>query len=195
LSVTRQSCPYSTATKRTPEPTRSRCVRWVKALPDFFRAHPEIDTAFVVALAGGKVVVPPGRTLREAEINGYRNAWKALPDTLKHIVVIRDTPRIAVSTVECVDHAISAREPAGVTCARPRRQALGGDPQALAARDERSPRLQVIDLSRVLCSTRVCFPVIGGALVYKDLHHLSRVFAETLSRPLGREVRRAMESW
>jgi hypothetical protein len=195
LSVTRQSCPYSKATKRTPEPTRSRCLRWVKALPGFFRAHPEIDTAFVVGLAGGKVVIPPGRTLREAEINGFRNAWDALPDTVRHIVVIRDTPRIAVSTVECVDHAISAHHPAGVPCARPRRQALGSDPQTAAARDARSPRLQVIDLSSILCSRRACFPVIGGALVYKDLHHLSRVFAETLSGPLGREVRRAMESW
>jgi hypothetical protein len=37
--------------------------------------------------------------------------------------------------------------------------------------------------------------VIGGALVYKDLHHLTLVFAETLGPPLAREVGRAMRSW
>lgn len=195
LSVTRKSCPFSKATRLVPEPTRTHCLSWVAALPEFFRLHPEIDTVFVVALAGGKVTVPPGRTTFEAKVNGYGKAWETFPATVKHIVVIRDTPRITHRTVDCIDRAIDDQKPAGVACASRRGAALKADPQAAAARDARSPRLQVVDLTRVLCSRRLCFPVIGGALVYKDFHHLSRVFAETLARPLGRDVRRAMESW
>jgi hypothetical protein len=191
LSLTRKSCPFSTATKITPEPTRSHCIRWVDALPGFLGAHPEIDTIFVVALAGGEVVVPPGRTMNEAKVNGYLNAWRTLPDSVKRIVVIRDTPRIKRSHVACITRAIEAHRPAGRACARPRSAALPSDPQVEAARRTPSQRLEVIDLTRVFCGPRSCLPVIGGALVFKDLHHLSFAFAETLAPQLWRAIRRA----
>jgi peptidoglycan/LPS O-acetylase OafA/YrhL len=195
LSITRTSCPYSTATKLTPEPTRSICARWVNALPGFLRRHPEIDTLFAAGITGGKVSVPAGRTKREAKVNGYRNAWRQLPPTIKHVVVIRDTPKMPPATVDCIERSRHDRRGAGVACAVPRGASLQPDPQVIAARAGHSPRLQVVDLTRVLCSTRVCFPVIGGALVYKDRHHFTLVFAETLAGPLGREVGRAARSW
>jgi hypothetical protein len=37
--------------------------------------------------------------------------------------------------------------------------------------------------------------VIGGALVYKDLHHFTLVFAETLGMPLGRKIDALMQEW
>jgi hypothetical protein len=195
LSATRTSCPFSTATKLTPEPTRSQCTRWVKALPGFFRSHPEVDTVFVSAITGGRVTVPKGRTKRSAKVNGYRNAWRTLPDTVKHIVVIRDSPKIFHSTIECIDRAIAEADDAGDVCAVRRRSSLQPDPAVLAARAANSSRVQVIDLTPVLCSTRQCFPVIGGALVFKDLHHFTLVFAETLAAPLATAVRRTVRSW
>jgi hypothetical protein len=107
---------------------------------------------------------------------------------VRHIVVIRDTPRITSRTVACVNRAIAAHRPAGRRCARPRRAALGPDPQVLAARRASARRPAVVDLTGVLCGPRSCPPVIGGALVYKDLHHLSRAFAETLAPQLGRAL-------
>jgi hypothetical protein len=195
LSVTHTSCPFSEAAKLTPEPTRSGCVRWVKGLPRYFDAHPEIDTLFVVGITGGKVKVPPGRTMFETKVDGYRAAWATLPATVKHIVVIRDTPKMSRRTVDCVDRAMAAHKLAGTGCAVPRRTALAADPQVAAAREEHSRRTQVVDLTSRLCNSRACFPVIGGVLVYKDLHHFTLVFARTLGAPLAREVDRAMRAW
>ncbi|CAA9483461.1 MAG: O-antigen acetylase [uncultured Solirubrobacteraceae bacterium] len=195
LSVTRTSCVFSAATKLTPEPTKSQCLRWVANVPRFFRRHPEIDTVFIVAITGGRVNVPRGRTMFEAKMNGVRKAWETLPETVKHIVVIRDTPRITRSTVECIDRAIAARKRAGLACAVRRKAALEEDPAVTAARKEHSPRVQAVDLSEVFCGERLCYPVIGGALVYKDLHHFTRVFAETLGPLLGRKVAGLMQEW
>jgi peptidoglycan/LPS O-acetylase OafA/YrhL len=195
LSVTRTSCVFSNATKLTPEPTRSQCLRWVQGVPNFFREHPEIDTVFIVAITGGRVNVPSGRTMLEAKVNGVRKAWETLPDTVKHIVIIRDTPRIVRKTVECIDKAIEAEQRAGPACAVPRPSALDADPAVIAARRAHSPRLQAIDLTDVFCSRRLCHPVIGGALVYKDLHHFTLVFAETLGMPLGRKIDALMQEW
>jgi len=195
LSVTRTSCPFSTASKLTPEPTRTQCRDWVAAVPAFFRAHPEIDTVFVSAITGGRVKVPKGVSKREAKVDGYVNAWRTLPPTVKHIVVIRDSPKIFNSTVDCIAGAIAAHADAGTRCAVRRRASLIPDPQAIAARADTSGRAQVIDLTPVLCSPTQCFPVIGGALVYKDLHHFTLVFARTLAAPLASAVRRVVRGW
>jgi hypothetical protein len=195
LSVTHTSCPFSTVTKLLPEPTRAGCVRWVKALPGYFRSHPEIDTLFVVGITGGKVHVPPGRTMFEAKVDGYLGAWSELPDTIKHIVVIRDTPKMTRSTIGCVDRALAGHKLARTACAVPRNRALVPDPQVAAAREERARHVQVVDLTGRLCSNRQCFPVIGGVQVYKDVHHFTLVFAKTLGRPLALAVDRAMSAW
>jgi SGNH domain (fused to AT3 domains) len=49
-----------------------------------------------------------------------------------------------------------------------------------------------IDLTRAFCDARRCYPVIGGALVYKDEDHLTPTFAATLAPWLHREVDRAL---
>ena len=195
LSLTRTSCVFSAATKITPEPTRSQCLRWVDSVPRFFERHPEIDTVFIVGITGGVVHVPKGRTMFEAKMNGVRRAWRTLPDTVKHIVVIRDTPRITSSTAECIDDAIAAGKRPGIACAVPREGALEEDPAVVAARKEHSPRVQAIDLTSMLCSSRLCYPVLGGALVYKDLHHFTVVFAKTLAPPLERKLEALTQQW
>ncbi|HWI08684.1 MAG TPA: acyltransferase family protein [Solirubrobacteraceae bacterium] len=195
LSLTRTSCVFSAATKITPEPTRSQCLRWVDSVPRFFERHPEIDTVFIVGITGGVVHVPKGRTMFEAKMNGVRRAWRTLPDIVKHIVVIRDTPRITSSTAECIDDAIAAGKRPGIACAVPREGALEEDPAVVAARKEHSPRVQAIDLTSMLCSSRLCYPVIGGALVYKDLHHFTVVFAKTLAPPLERKLEALTQQW
>ncbi|MCA1568909.1 MAG: acyltransferase [Chloroflexi bacterium] len=195
VSITRTSCPFSAASKHLAEPTRSQCKDWVDKLPGYFRQHPEIDTIFVVAITGGTVNVPRGRTMFEAKVNGVRNAWRELPDSVKHIVVIRDTPRIAGDTVDCIDRALAAGERADISCAVPRGSAVEADPQAVAARMSGSARTQVIDLTDRFCSERLCFPVVGGALVFKDLHHFTLTWARTLGPPLLREVERLSQSW
>jgi hypothetical protein len=195
LSITHTSCPYSLAVKLTPEPARSVCVGWVDALPGYFARHPEIDTIFVVGITGGKVRAGRGRTMFETEADGYRDAWKALPATVEHIVVIRDTPKMTRRTAACIDRAVAAHHLAGTVCAVPRRAALAADPQVAAARRERSRHVQVVDLTRRLCDSRECFPVIDGLRVYKDVHHFTLPFSKALGPPLARAVERAMRAW
>ncbi len=192
LSMTRTSCAFSAATKITPEPTRTRCLRWNDALPDVLADHPEIDTVFTSAITGDTVNVPAGRTMFEAKVNGFRKAWGTLPGTVKRIVVLRDSPRLASSTVDCIDRAIAAHERPGLSCAVPRRSALDPDPAVSAARQAGPPRFAAVDLTSSMCSARLCYPVVGGSLVFKDLHHFTVVFARTLGVPLGRELRRVV---
>ena len=72
-----------------------------------------------------------------------------------------------------------ARRPRPARCrarARVRRRSAAAAAAAASARD----RVRLADLTRFMCDARRCFPVVGGALVYKDEHHMTTVFARTL---------------
>jgi hypothetical protein len=146
----------------------------------------------VAAHAGVDVVVPPGGDPFSVRRQGYVDAWRALPRSVRHIIVIRDTPRLRGSTLDCVQEAMDADRPAGSACAVPRRVALQPDPQVAAASRLGSARVRVVDLTPELCDARACPAVIGGALTFKDEDHLTSVFAGTLGPFLRREIDRAL---
>jgi peptidoglycan/LPS O-acetylase OafA/YrhL len=188
LSVTHTSCPYSAATAVIPQPARGQCLEWKRDVRAWLARHPEIDTVFFGQHSGGTVIAPPGRGQWAAQVDGYKNAWRALPRTIRHVLVFRDTPKMRSATMGCVQRAMDGRRDAGPACAQPRATALGRDPAAVAAAHAGRAGVATIDLTRLLCDARRCFPVIGGALVYKDIHHLTSVFAATLGPFVQRRV-------
>jgi hypothetical protein len=195
ISITHTGCAFSAATKQLPEPARSQCRAWNAAVPSWFSMHPEVDTVFVSAITGSHVTVPAGRTTAQAKVDGYLNAWRRLPPSVKHIVVIRDVPKARGSTLRCVSRAIAARRPAGPACTVPRSRALVTDPEVVAADRFSADRSQAVDLTALMCSPRSCDPVIGGALVHKDIHHLTQTFAATLGPMLLRQFDALAASW
>ena len=100
--------------------------------------------------------------------------------SIEHVVVIRDVPRISTASFGCVDRALRRREAAGVVCAVPQERYTRPDPAVAAVRRLHSDRFEVIDVNRYFCWSRLCYPVVGGALVHKDVTHMTRAYAETL---------------
>ncbi len=189
LSITRSGCPLSRATARLdPAPRRAKCTRWNREVPRWLAAHPKIRTVFVVAHYDAGVIAR-GRNPWQVKLAGYRAAWRALPKSVKRVIVIRDTPKSTDDTLNCVRAAIIKRKSAGRACALPRKRSLGPDPAAAAARRAGSSRIKTIDMSSFFCSREKCFPVVGGALVYKDISHLTDVFASSLGPYLLRKIR------
>ncbi len=64
------------------------------------------------------------------------------------------------------------------------------DAAAIAALRRNSPRVHLVDLTRLMCSPKLCYPVVGGVLVHKDVTHLTPLFASTLGPFLLRAVDR-----
>jgi hypothetical protein len=195
LSITLTSCEFAQIVRDLPPAQRAGCVKWNQDVPLWFQHHPEVDTMFVADLAGARVVVPPGQSRTDYVAAGYIAAWRTLPDSVKHIVVVRDTPVIKFNTFNCVQRAKQKRLPPGTLCALPRNRALRTDPAVVAARRFGSLRVQIVDLTHYVCGRRLCYPVVGGALVYKDETHLTRVFATTLGPFLIRRVNLLMQGW
>jgi SGNH domain (fused to AT3 domains) len=196
VRIGHSSCPLSTALRDLPEPERTHCPLWKRAVFAWFAQHPEVSAVFVSELTGGSGVVPArGHGEFETEVAGYEAAWRRLPASVGHIVVIRDTPKARGSTLGCVERALAAGRQAARACANPRRRALDRDAAVVAARRLHDPRVEVLDLTEIFCGRRTCLPVIGGALVYHDSTHLTPEFAATLGEPLLRRLARLARAW
>jgi peptidoglycan/LPS O-acetylase OafA/YrhL len=193
----RSHCAFSFAVAALPEPDRSECLRRNRELPGWFARHPAASVAFVAQLTGSalKVETPPGRSEFAVQVDGYLRAWRALPPSVEHIIVVRDTPKMFTGTLDCIERAIARHAPPGPRCAVARRHAIDRDPAAVAARRVRSGRITLVDLDRFICDRARCFPVIGGVLVYKDPTHLTPLFARTLGPLLQRRLEPLIAGW
>jgi hypothetical protein len=185
------SCPFSFQ-PTVLRPVRYRqCERWRHDVVTWMGTHPEIDTVFV-SEHRVHIAVPPGVTRLDAEINGYIAAWNALPATVRHIVVIRDTPYNRLTTNDCIRRAVQHRRRPGIACEVPIAHALRPDPAAMAARRLQSSRVRVVDMTRYMCGSHYCYPVIGGVRVHKDDDHLTRIYSASLGPYLRREIARRL---
>jgi peptidoglycan/LPS O-acetylase OafA/YrhL len=188
LSITRSGCSLSAAAPQLQGRALARCRAWKREVPRWLAAHPEVRTVFVAQHSGSRDTVRSGRDAFAAQVAGFRAAWGTLPSSVDRIVVLRDTPTMPGTTPTCVEQALSDRRRAATACDAPRSSALPPDPALEAARQE-GARVRRIDLSRYFCDDRRCPPVIGGALVYKDVEsHITDVYAATLAPYLRREV-------
>jgi hypothetical protein len=190
ISITTSGCPLSRVrTQLEPASRRQSCRRWNGQVPRWLARHPKIHTIFVSQHAGSLVMVPPGGDPVQTRAAGYRAAWRALPSSVRRIVVLRDTPLLGFQSA-CVRSARAHRRNAGNVCALARDKALAPDSAVVAARQTSGRRVRVIDLTPFFCSRRRCLPVIGGALVYKDRDHMTDVFSTSLGPYVERAINR-----
>jgi hypothetical protein len=186
--ASRYGCAFSTGIPHFGEPNRASCLTWRRAITAWLREHPHIRTV-IISNHLEAVIPAPGQSEPTAQVANILAAWRALPSTVKHIIVIRDTPYMRLNTLACVEEAIGRHHNAGSACAVPRSYAVRFDPDVAAARQFGSPRVRVVDLTPYFCSKKLCYPVVGGALVYRDPGHISSVYAATLGPTLTGALR------
>jgi hypothetical protein len=194
FSVTHTGCPFTAAVAKLPEPQRTQCVQWNRDVVRWFAKHPEVHRVFVAGHTGGAIVGATGAAARfAAQVKGYRDAWAALPPSVTQVVVLRDTPKMRSATLDCVQQAMDGGQDPARACAVPRAVALERDPAVTAASDGGAAArrdVRVVDLTSTLCDRTSCYPVVGGALTFKDVDHLTTVFAATLGPYLQAAVQR-----
>jgi len=74
-------------------------------------------------------------------------------------------------------------------CAVDRSEAMkSSGTQALQTAAETSG-VDTVDMADALCSPESCAPVVGGVIVWRDSHHITATYAETLAGSLERQLR------
>jgi hypothetical protein len=197
VSIQRAGCPLTAAHPDLPGADRRQgCIAWNRAVQRWIAAHPQIDTVFTSAHLA-KVIPPAGRSMGRARRDGLTSAWRQLlRGAVRHIVVIRGTPRISGQTIPCVSQALrEMARPPGEACALERGYALRSDPLVAAARYLRTSQVQVADLHEFMCDEGRCYPVVGGVLVLRDVSHMTTTFSRSLGPYLLDAVNRLSAGW
>ena len=179
VSITRAGCPFSTQVPRSPDLGPAGCVRLHRETLAWLAAQAEIDTVFVSDWAEPATGPMGGIGAYGGSDLAFGAMLDALPRSVRHVYVLRDVPGTTPGTPGCVQAARDRRRPLARVCAQPRAAVLTPDPGAAAAA-RRGPRVRVIDLTRFFCGPRLCYPVVGGAYVYKDDNHMNATFATSL---------------
>ena len=182
ISITRSGCPFIKARVVIPADQDRTCRRWNTELLQWLRRHKEVTTVFLSDRSGAQYVRRRGVSNFETAVRGHMNLWRALPQSVKSVFVIRDTPRNSNAAADCVRRTFARKQRPAVLCARKRTRALRRDPAVDAARRLKSKRVHVLDMTRFFCDSARCYPVVGGALVHKDTTHITAIFARTLGR-------------
>jgi hypothetical protein len=195
MNMTRTSCPFSTAPPDKGPTIREQCAARNRAAPAWLRAHPFVHTLFVAGHAGVRVYGADASLRFRYARKGYLNTLSSLPASITHIVVIRDVVNAKSGTLDCVRRAIRTRRPAWRVCALKRSVVARRDPAVAAAAQLGAPRAGSIDLTSFQCSKRMCFPVVGGVLVHKDVGHITRLFSTTLGPYVLRAFDRLAATW
>jgi hypothetical protein len=196
LAVTTSGCYFSEAAAHFLEGARQACTSWTRSVLAWFHRHPEVSTVFVSQFATTPVTVGPGETYFGIKTAGFRKTWRALPKTVKHVIVIRDVPESSNPQFNCIEKVVAAgKERPGPACLLPRSSALKLDTAVATVRSLRSRRYQSVDLTDFFCGSRNCYGVIGGVLVHSDVDHITAAYSTTLGPYLLRKVRKLMASW
>lgn len=113
---------------------------------------------------------------------GYRDYLAKWLDDGRRVLVIRDNPVPAFKVPACL-----ARNPKRFSaCAGDRDQWVPPDPLVQAAQSFDSSLVEVLDLTRYVCTDTRCPAVLGGISVYRDHSHLSGTWIASLEPFLER---------
>jgi peptidoglycan/LPS O-acetylase OafA/YrhL len=188
LTLTKDSCPSVDVSVWLSAVNRmyTECDVWRRtALARIARSKP-----FAVILANDRSYGIPGVSRSDFELGwmaALKQSLSLLPRGVRGIV-IADTPRFAFAPPVCLSrhlHHVSA-------CASPSDQVI----DATHTRRERVVTTlsgaTFVDLTPFICPRRICEPIHGSLLVYRDTNHLTPEFVRALGGELDPTLTHAM---
>lgn len=159
-----------------------RCAIWNDDVDRSLEAEAPYALVFTAAradLRGRPVGVDPNRAAQR----GYRASWGPLIARGATILALRDTPAAGTGVQHCLDVNGDAVSRCQLSTTR---AFAAKDYLTLAAQRIRGAR--VLDMTESFCRAGFCPAVIGNVLVYRDSQHITRTYANTLTRPLQRAI-------
>jgi hypothetical protein len=167
-------CPFSNAARVHDAELTQTCKKWIVGVQrQMFTGG--FDLVVTSQASGVEWTTSPGMSQEETAEAGLVSLWSSLADKGIPVVVIKDNPRPIPKVLRCLELK-SVDE-----CVQQRSAAFLYDPQEAAVSKLNSPLVTLANFDDFFCKEKVCAPVIGNVIVYRDANHLSSTFVKTLS--------------
>jgi peptidoglycan/LPS O-acetylase OafA/YrhL len=184
-SLVRPSCPLAPTTVDIPGVgDDGECAAWREnALQLLEEQRPDLVLTTGLTPAGYETIdyhVADAATFA----SGYVDVWRRLAAAGIDVGAIRDTPYFPVDVPECVAASLDAPE----VCDQSRLEVLDAVDDPLLAATAASG-VGLVDLTDWICLPTTCPVVVGNVLVYRDRHHLTATYAQTLEPAMTARLR------
>lgn len=173
LSFTKSACWFSTELK---DGDNHDCLEWNnRVIEKLIQLRPNYVFTMATRGQGDGESVP----------DGYVAQWQVLDRHQIPVLAMRDNPwwRGLFSPAECVD-VFGSDSP---RCKANRAEVLEEVNPATEAANLLDD-VTLLDLTDYFCDEDYCHPVIGNVQVYRDRHHISAAYMETLAPVLEAEI-------
>jgi hypothetical protein len=176
-------CGFSLANRSGPNPENvPSCLAWNRGVAEELETVDPYEIVFTVTSAMADFVDDEGQQTPEAAIAGFHDAWRVLREAGTTIVPIRDLPLLKEDGEAC-----QLENPDDPTiCAPSRERALSLPDYSMDAAAQWG--IPTIDMTDYFCDATTCFTVTGGVLVYRDAHHFTATYSQSLTPYLEREL-------
>lgn len=170
ISITKSECPWGLLKGASKE-----CKVWHKKLVEFI----ETSKPYAIITTSTRA----GKKHPEYVPETYIQQWKNVSQLGVKIVAIRDNPWFDFDPPLCV----ARNKNETLICSKSKHDAL----------QETNPsedyinginNLLLVDMTRFLCDTELCFASTSNQLIYRDSHHLSVPYVQSLTNKLSEEL-------
>ena len=190
LELTKEGCDFADITTihpNYPNAPYTQCDTWRAHAYAYLRAHP-VDTVVVVRSANTiNRIWADGHALSgdaapAAYAAGFARALRDIGPTVRHVVVIEDTPMAPYNVLRCVAEHTSPRN----ACDFPAHAAVHRDTALLEAeRKAADARVSFADITPTVCpGTRCPARMRNGDIIYWDSNHLTDTYSRSISEEL-----------
>lgn len=155
----------------------SLCDDWNDAFPEMLKER-SVD---LVVTPGTAIPREPGT---EQIHDGARARWEQITGTGTDLLLLRGTPRQEENVPDCLAQGDDALE-----CAPDYAKFAESNP---LTEIDLPDDTYTLDLTDHFCPAQQCSAVIGNVLVYRDSHHLTNEYVETMVPHLERNLRESM---
>ncbi|MBT0995585.1 acyltransferase [Cellulomonas sp. DKR-3] len=181
-TYTKGSCAFTSATPwlSTIDGPYETCVEWNRAVLDTLLADPPdvVVTSNDAVEPAGDDGPLTGAAGEQAVVDGFDATWQELAAAGTRVVVLGDTPWVGIDVPECVARHTGSWASACTVGEEAAAARSGLAQQESAAGTSDVP---VLDLTDRFCPDGSCPPIIGGALVWRDAHHMTATYARSLA--------------
>ncbi|WP_445153919.1 acyltransferase family protein [Arthrobacter sp. Hor0625] len=190
-TYTKSSCPATTARRIVPsetnEDSQRSCLNWNQKVDDALTADKSISIVFTAAYSTAYTFASPeGRTLKNPAVGGFEETWRSWMAAGKHVVAFDDVPR---TNGEYVPTCLAKHQDDSLACAMPRAKAYP-DNTAIGRAGAAMSRegVKQVTLREQFCDEKLCYPVVGSVIVYRDYSHISAEYSRALVPYISKQL-------
>ncbi|AZS36954.1 O-acetyltransferase OatA [Microbacterium lemovicicum] len=178
------ACPWNDTPLSTPGAFGDACTQWRSGVTAALDDR-DIDAVFTAAIATTPYASAGYDSSYAAAVAGYRDAWGRMLDRGIPVVTVVDNPVWETDPNKCLrtrdESQCDGARSAVLVAEDPLREAATG-----------LDGVTLLDFTDVFCDDTTCFPVVGGANLYRDQDHLTVTFADSLAPQYTRAIQDAL---